>query len=133
MLHRKRPLPGHFHDPVPGICRWCNQEVGQTKTGRISKSTWHKDCVAKYKFYYWPSYTRKIVWRRDKGKCANCGTQCARKGPTGWDLDHIIPLHLANGAEWAWELPNLQTLCKPCHKAKSASEATARSVARKAK
>lgn len=131
-MHRKLALPGHFHKPIPGTCRWCNKPITKIlKNGQVSKSTWHSDCVTQYKILHWPSYTRKMVWRRDKGKCAQCKHQCKRKGPDGWDMDHIVPLHLANGQQWAWELPNLQTLCKPCHKVKTAAEATARSNARK--
>lgn len=134
MSHRKFPLPCHFNDIRPGICRWCNKPITKKlKNGKLSKSTWHKECVQIYKFYFWPSYTRKIVWRRDKGKCAKCHTICDKKGPNGWDLDHIVPLYQASGQTWAWDLENLQTLCKPCHKQKTALEATERSEARKRK
>lgn len=134
MIHRKLPLPDYYHTPIPGTCRWCNKPVTKIlKNGKISKATWHPECVKKYKFYYHSSYTKRVVWKRDKGKCANCSHQCLKKGTDGWDLDHIVPLHLANGDPMAWELNNLQTLCKPCHKKKTAAEATARSIARKAK
>jgi 5-methylcytosine-specific restriction endonuclease McrA len=134
VIHRKLPLPDHFHNPIAGICRWCNEPVTKMlKNGKTSKATWHSHCVALYKFYHWPSYTRKTVWRRDKGKCAECGCQCKRKGLEGWDMDHIVPLYLAAGNKDYWELSNLQTLCKPCHKLKSAREAGMRSASRRAK
>jgi 5-methylcytosine-specific restriction endonuclease McrA len=132
MKHRKLPLPASFNSKIPGICRWCGKPINKIlKNGKMSSATWHIDCVKSYKFYHWPSYTRKMVWNRDKGKCANCGRHCKKKGADGWDMDHIVPLHLANNQQWAWEMANLQTLCKTCHKSKSASEASARATARK--
>lgn len=131
MIHRKLPLPPHFNNPAPGICRWCNLPITKVlKNGKVSKSTWHQSCVNEYKFYHWPSYTRKIVWKRDKGKCNSCGHQCDKKGKNGWDMDHIIPLYAANYEKWAWDLDNLQTLCKPCHKKKTATEARDRAIKR---
>ena len=39
-----------------------------------------------------------------------------------WELDHIVPL-VDGGSH---DLDNLQTLCTPCHKAKTVSEASER-------
>lgn len=131
-MNRRPPLPLHFHNPTPGICRWCNEAISKTlKSGKVSKATWHLECVEEYKLLHWPSYTRKKVWKRDKGKCASCLHQCSRKGPDGWHLDHIMPIYMANGRIWVWQMPNLQTLCKPCHKIKTAKEAGDRAAARK--
>lgn len=133
-MNRKPPLPAHFHTPVPGTCKWCNKPITKTlKNGKVSKSTWHEECVEEYKLLHWPSYTRKKVWKRDKGKCATCSSQCDRHGSNGWHLDHITPIYMANGQLWVWQLPNLQTLCKPCHKIKTASEAKHRATLRKQK
>lgn len=41
-----------------------------------------------------------------------------------WEVDHIVPL--IDGGSHAIE--NLQTLCTPCHKQKTAAEATARAA-----
>ena len=43
-------------------------------------------------------------------------------GRSLWELDHVVPLVEGGGHEEA----NLQTLCVPCHKAKSAAEASRR-------
>ena len=65
---------------------------------------------------------RRHVWLRDRGKCNGCGKQCTRRG---WDLDHIKPLMeqkgiKANKLDWSYyELNNMQTLCRPCHKKKT--------------
>lgn len=131
-MTRKPPLPNYFNNPVPGICRWCNIPVTKIlKNGKPSKSSWHDSCLIEYKLIHWPSYTRKAVWRRDRGICAQCKTTCNRKGLGGWNMDHIIPIHLSNGELWVWKLPNLQTLCHPCHKIKTANEATNRAISRR--
>jgi 5-methylcytosine-specific restriction endonuclease McrA len=58
-----------------------------------------------------PRDVRLAVWRRDGGRCRECGN--------GFDLqyDHVIPLALggATGVE------NLQLLCGDCNRAKGAS------------
>lgn len=66
-------------------------------------------------------HQRRIVWARDRGRCAECGVVHGRTG--AWDVDHVVPLE--RGGE---NRPgNLQTLCRrPCHAAKTAREARAR-------
>ena len=80
--------------------------------------------------------------RLDRGICAECGldTYALRRRHRGrgstrklrelgfkprkslWELDHIVPLIDGGGHEPS----NLQTLCTPCHKRKTAGEARAR-------
>ncbi len=51
----------------------------------------------------------------------NLGDKCATCSGAGpFDIDHISPLRLA--PELAYEPANLQRLCLPCHKAKTADE-----------
>lgn len=54
---------------------------------------------------------RLAVWRRDRGRCRECGS--------GFDLqyDHVIPLALGG----ATSVENLQLLCGDCNRAKGAS------------
>ncbi len=93
-----------------------------------------------------PREARRRVRRRDRGICAHCGvdTYAIRRRIRGrgatkklrdlgfkprkslWELDHRIPLIEGGGHE----LSNLQTLCTPCHKRKTAREATARRASR---
>ena len=49
-------------------------------------------------------------------QCANCGAIHEL------ETDHIVPLHRGGTNEWT----NLQSLCKPCHAAKTAREAVER-------
>ena len=47
---------------------------------------------------------------------------------TGWDADHITPVEHGGGS---CGIENLQTLCHPCHKAKTARQAADKAVARR--
>ena len=58
-----------------------------------------------------PSETIDLVYRRDDGRCVRCGAE------EDLQVDHIIPV--AKGGGNAPE--NLQMLCGPCNRAKSAS------------
>jgi 5-methylcytosine-specific restriction endonuclease McrA len=127
--HRTPPKPPYFDTVPEGTCRWCNKEVGLTPKGKPSKSRWHKACLVEYKMLFWPTTTRRAVNRRDKGICGKCGVQCSY--PLEWHMDHIKPLYLANDNINFWKLDNLQTLCEPCHIAKTSQEATERAAKRK--
>jgi HNH endonuclease len=58
-----------------------------------------------------PRELRLAVWRRDRGRCRECGH--------GFDLqyDHVIPVALGG----ATSVENLQLLCGDCNRAKGAS------------
>jgi 5-methylcytosine-specific restriction protein A len=64
---------------------------------------------------------RRVVLARDKGLCVHC----AASGHVSLarDVDHRIPLWQGGAA---LDPANLQSLCRPCHKAKTAAEASAR-------
>lgn len=130
MNYRILPKPEYFETVPAGTCRWCNKNTGFTPKGKPKTSRWHPECLEEYKFYYWPASTRKVVWERDKGLCSSCGIVC-EKYNNGWHLDHIQPLIEAKGNKSFWQLSNMQTLCKLCHKYKTAAEATARANERK--
>ncbi|MFI5258851.1 MAG: HNH endonuclease [Candidatus Limnocylindrales bacterium] len=55
--------------------------------------------------------TKQSVWRRDGGKCVQCGSQ------RNLEFDHIIPVSMG-GASTA---RNVQLLCEACNRAKGAS------------
>jgi len=85
-----------------------------------------------------PREQRRLVRRRDRGVCRVCGVdtlalkhEIRGRGRTRklralgflprrslWELDHVVPL-IDGGSH---EPSNLQTLCVPCHRAKSAEE-----------
>ena len=58
-----------------------------------------------------PRDVQIFVWRRDEGRCVNCGSQ------ENLEFDHIIPL-ARGGANTA---RNLQILCEACNRAKGAT------------
>lgn len=59
---------------------------------------------------------RKQVLQRDRSLCQSCLK--AGRSEVAKEVDHIVPIHL-NGTD---ELTNLQSLCSPCHRTKSALE-----------
>lgn len=63
---------------------------------------------------HWPKLRRAVI-RRDGGRCVKCGSTVALT------VDHRIPIHLGG----THTMTNLQTLCDPCHRSKTAAEAVA--------
>lgn len=61
-----------------------------------------------------PSKLRHAVFQRDNYRCVECG---ATNKETTLEIDHIIPV--AKGG--TNDISNLQTLCKECNRAKSAT------------
>jgi hypothetical protein len=55
-----------------------------------------------------PEAVRSEVWRRDGGRCVNCGSN------NNLQFDHIIPVTLGG----ATSVANLQLLCQPCNASK---------------
>ncbi len=139
MSHRRPEIP--FGDAPRGTCRWCGEPIlyeSGGKRGAIDRRRrWHPACAHAYDATH-PRELRRRVQRRDGGVCANCrvDTNALRRSLKGrgswarmralgfaprrslWELDHVVPL--IDGGTHA--LSNLQTLCVPCHRAKSARE-----------
>tara|TARA_B100001094_G_scaffold329513_1_gene392416 strand:- start:2909 stop:3364 length:456 start_codon:yes stop_codon:yes gene_type:complete len=118
---RLPPKPDSYYVQKKGICRWCGKKIIENKKHNTRK-TWHQDCATDYMIIYHSTEARKHIWKRDKGKCNKCGKQCTRRC---WDLDHVKPLMEQKGLkenqlDWSYyELNNMQTLCRPCHKKKT--------------
>ena len=118
---RKPPKPNSYYVQEKGICRWCGKKIIENKVHNKRK-TWHQDCATDYMIIFHPTEARKHIWKRDKGKCNDCGEQCTRRT---WDLDHVKPLMEQKGIkgnklDWSYyKLQNMQTLCRPCHKKKT--------------
>ena len=141
--HRRPQI--RFTDAPRGTCRWCGDpilhESGAKKGERNNRRRWHQSCVDTYNESD-PREARRAVRKRDRGRCAACDadTYALRRKFKGrgshrklrelgfksrmslWEVDHIVPLIEGGGHE----LKNLQTLCTPCHKNKTAREAAAR-------
>lgn len=115
--------------PIPGECRWCKLPINDPKTGaRLTRKTWHTECVGIYESQAHPQTLRQHILARDKGICAHCGVDAeaqyrkacresvARHGfimaaIPNWQADHIVPL----AAGGSFEHSNVQTLCVGCH------------------
>lgn len=102
---------------------------------------WHPSCVDSYNASD-PREVRRRLRKRDRGVCAHCrldsyalGRELRGRGRTRalrergfkprqslWEVDHIVPLIDGGGHD----LSNLQSLCAPCHKEKTAREARER-------
>lgn len=148
--HRRPQIP--FSDAPQGTCRWCGEAIvhgSGPKAGEPNRRRrWHPACVETYNESD-PREARRRVRKRDRGFCATCGldTYALRRSLRGrgstsrirelgfkprksfWELDHVVPL--IDGGSHA--LSNLQTLCTPCHKRKTAREASGRRDAREAR
>lgn len=69
----------------------------------------------------WRSIRRRIL-TRDCGMCVPC--RRGERFTLASEVDHIVPAW-ENGTD---DEGNLQAICKPCHKAKSAREAARRAA-----
>lgn len=140
----RRPVI-RFSDAPRATCRWCGEAIvyprGAKKGQPDRRRRWHPKCVAVYNATD-PRELRRHVRRRDRGRCANCRLDtdalkrrmkgrgmwsklCAKgfvKRRSLWELDHIVPL-IDSGSH---DLSNLQTLCVPCHRTKTACESRQR-------
>jgi hypothetical protein len=58
-----------------------------------------------------PTEVRREVWRRDEGRCVNCGSQ------NRLEFDHIIPVAMGGGNT----ARNIQLLCEECNRGKGAT------------
>lgn len=150
------PTCAHNDGPwPPRPCRLCEEPVPK---GRVS---WcGEQCVHLYSLVTSSAYLRAKVHERDRGVCAECGLDCdaieerlrrmtweqkrraaaevSRMGfdwdpgyggrVSLWDADHIQALD-EGGA--GWDLDNVQTLCQPCHKDKTAEQAGRRGKQRR--
>jgi 5-methylcytosine-specific restriction endonuclease McrA len=115
------------------LCRWCGLEVPK---GRVTFCS--NFCVEEWRLRTDPGFLRERTFSRDKGVCAQCGTDTvaeflALKRSRGvgrlralqrwglktisrktlWDADHVLPVAEGGGA---CDLSNIRTLCLICHR-----------------
>ncbi len=138
--HRKPPLPESMTQPRrPGWCRWCGLEI-LVEGKRVTRRTWHPECVTEYFITCSSKEQRKALFQRDKGICAKCGIdtceqaksgvpedqfkfiKCGRRTGRFWQADHVVALVNAGRDLRMWTLENLQTLCTKCHTTKTADD-----------
>ena len=134
-----------------GICRHCGVEV---PVGR--RTTCSDACATELLIRMRPAYAARLVFRRDRGICRVCGLDCEmlrrvyrrvreiswedahwfadqigvrelRYGAV-WEADHIVEV-VRGGGECGLE--GYQTLCKRCHKLKTAKFVSERAKERR--
>ncbi len=89
-------------------CVECETELSSHRTPYCSRR-----CQWKFHGHYFWDSARSYVMLRDRYTCCLCGT---RRRARELDVDHII--EIARGGA-ALEYSNLQTVCRPCHRAKT--------------
>ena len=130
------------------VCRYCGQPITPPRRDWCSEACRAKALQA-FSVANDPAYQRRAVWQRDRGVCAACGRDtlalrrklkasageerellCHRLLQEGydrhrldrlilWEMDHVHPVIEGGGGTG---LENLQTLCIPCHKRKTAGQ-----------
>lgn len=86
------------------------------KGGMLTSRYWHPTCAVRWTIMNQPAQARRFLFKRDKGRCAQCGEVTA-----DWQADHIVPLRFA-ARPVHWTLENLQTLCVKHHKEKTRAD-----------
>lgn len=126
MIDRRRPTVTPPFQGQLGKCCWC----GGVLTGRQIR--WcGQPCVDQFLVAKGDQgHARKLLHKRDAGKCAICRTTPDERKSAGlpmtWDADHTVPI--VEGGALA--MSNLRTLCRPCHRIET-KKLRARMAARK--
>lgn len=127
--HRTPPLPKSFRAiPAYGCCRWCGGTIKRADGSTNKRRRWHHTCLREYLFITHPEFAKRRLMDFEKGVCQACGVRTLN-----WELDHIVALwKVARVPDKIrvkfFQIGNLQTLCLPCHDAKSGKEAGERAV-----
>ena len=111
---RRREIVMPFYEKED-VCWWC---------GQIYPAPFHLKCLQEYHIAVnFEQATRKAVFKKDGGVCAECGKQSKK-----WQADHKWPLFRVD-RQLPWIVlklyggeHNLQTLCVSCHKRKTKRE-----------
>ena len=94
------------------FCRWCHQEVPRRRQSYCNDECWQ---------YADFNYSKRVAMGRDKYRCVQCqsNVQC--------EVDHIVAVK--DGGNHHPD--NLRTLCRKCHKARTAQQAAERAAKRR--
>jgi 5-methylcytosine-specific restriction endonuclease McrA len=104
---------------VKGRCLNCS--IILSETNRNSWRYCSEKCRDEFYLKYSIDYSRDYVFQRDKGICQDCKEEI--KGE--YDIDHIVEISTGETPEEQVKLfldyTNMQTLCLPCHRKKTAN------------
>lgn len=138
-------FPSRENESGQRLCRWCHEIVKPPR-----RTFCKQECVDRYLMATDWGHIRARVLERDKGICAQCGCDCLmiyrtfqrvdwqarqflkaiwniRPARDYWEADHIVEV-VRGGLN---DMGNLQTLCIPCHKEKTAKLARERAQERR--
>lgn len=138
--HPPRFRSGPYPFNQKGCCHWCGGPVVSPRRTWCSEA-----CVTEWTVRTSGAAVRAAVYERDHGICTECGidttaekrTRYEASGRTwhdhwgiraDWDADHIVAVWRGGGLAG---LDGYQTLCRPCHAAKTAREAAERAQLRR--
>jgi 5-methylcytosine-specific restriction endonuclease McrA len=110
--------------PAAGGCRWCGTPLPK------GRRTWCQNrCATVFWNNHWWSQARRAAKRRDKYLCVRCGHKPPKKMTraqrrTGrLEVNHRVPCLGQHGTlSCAHHLENLETLCVPCHRTRTAAQ-----------
>jgi len=88
---------------------WDREQKKQRKVERLRKEVLSEHAIDQARRERIPENVRILVWKRDGGRCVQCGSQ------ENLEFDHIIPLARGGGST----ARNIQLLCEACNRRKS--------------
>lgn len=107
-----------FPQESPDKCSVCNEPVVDGRYNYCSQRC-REIANAVQRMFVWDE-VREQVLERDAYTCQSCGVSRAdAKDPPTFEVDHITPL--ADDGH-PFDESNLQTLCRPCHREKTAEQ-----------
>jgi len=89
------------------ICKKCNRKIKKYPCLWCQQKLTEKDTIVRKR--YITEEVRRKVWRRDEGRCVDCGTKELL------EFDHIIPVSRGGSNT----VRNIQLLCEKCNRKKS--------------
>ena len=117
-----RTVPSwHRTDRLPGRCRLHGLPIGR---GR--RTACGPECSeAGLRLAFWETMCH-AAWERDEHRCRECGKELRHRRDGSYH--HVIEVNKGGGQ---LGLDNIQTLCVPCHDAKTAAYAAERAALRR--
>ena len=97
--------------------RFCTEHAGAAKVGKYADASRGTRQQRGYDATW--TKTRERILRRDQGLCQPCCKADPPRITMATQVDHVIPKHDPFSTE---DDGNLQSICTPCHRAKSAAE-----------
>ena len=112
-------MPGRAAKICPGVGKGCSKilEPGERRCPAHTKEHDWAGVSGRSRSRHIPEAVRLKVFSRDRWKCQLGEVNCEYSGNI---VDHVVSV----GEGGSDDLSNLQTACAPCHKRKTAREAS---------